>query len=515
MTALESAEDSVASMLEGRDDRWYPAFHIAARAGWINDPNGLCHFNGRYHVFFQHNPFGSGWGHIHWGHVSSADLVAWRREPIAMAPELDAERDGVFSGSAAVLPDAEGVPTLAVLYTGHRWRDDGSGGALQSQCLATSRDGAAFTKHGVVIACPDGVPDFRDPKIWCTDGRWYLVVGVQTPDGHGEVWLYSSDATTAEGLTDWRFDRVLYRDPQPGVFMAECPDFFPLTAPDGRRRWVLVYCAMGARSEGLQDGTGHEPTNIARYVVGDWAPGRPFTDVTAPRPCDRGPSYYAPQSMATPDGRRLTIGWMSAVGGVDGPPEPPQAADGWCGQLTVPRELSLGVGDTLLAVPARELAGLRTGTRSLGRLELSAGQVAQLAEDVDAAEIELDVSSGSVTLTVGLTPGGGGSRIDCDAATGAVTLSCRTAGGDVVTNRAPARRPGADRNPGSDRPTEPLRVRVLADRGSVEVFAAGRVISSTVFPPAGPRAIELSCSQAASLICRIHRMAPIWETPDR
>ena len=81
---LEKAEAGVAKLLEGRNDRWYSTFHIAAAAGWINDPNGLIYFKGRYHVYFQHHPYSTVWGTMHWGHVSSEDMVTWRREPIAL-----------------------------------------------------------------------------------------------------------------------------------------------------------------------------------------------------------------------------------------------------------------------------------------------------------------------------------------------------------------------------------------------------------------------------------------------
>ena len=85
-TELARAEAAVEELAAGRGDRWYPRTHIAANAGWINDPNGLCHFAGRYHVYFQHHPYSAQWGPMHWGHVSSADLVTWRHEPIALAP---------------------------------------------------------------------------------------------------------------------------------------------------------------------------------------------------------------------------------------------------------------------------------------------------------------------------------------------------------------------------------------------------------------------------------------------
>ena len=161
---LERAEAGVAKLLEGRSDRWYPLFHIAAKAGWINDPNGLSYFNGRYHVYFQHHPFGTQWGPMHWGHVSSEDMVTWRREPIAMAPSIEADRDGVFSGSAVVSDDNQ----LVAYYTGHRWRNgvNEDEGNLQVQCMAVSDDGITFEKTGVIVECPEGLLHFRDPKVW-------------------------------------------------------------------------------------------------------------------------------------------------------------------------------------------------------------------------------------------------------------------------------------------------------------------------------------------------------------
>ena len=89
---IEKAEAAVHELLENRKDRWYPNFHIAPLAGWMNDPNGLSFFNDRYQVYFQHNPYSPVWGPMHWGHVSSSDLVTWRREPIAFAPSV--EEDG-------------------------------------------------------------------------------------------------------------------------------------------------------------------------------------------------------------------------------------------------------------------------------------------------------------------------------------------------------------------------------------------------------------------------------------
>lgn len=517
-TALDGPDTSVARLAGRRRDRWYPQAHIAARAGWINDPNGLVHFGGRYHVFFQHNPYGAEWGHMHWGHVSSADLVTWRHEPIAMAPELEAEAGGVFSGSAVVAPDAAGRPTLAVFYTGHGRpgsahegaedggpRPDGRAAARQVQCLATSADGAAFTKRGVVIEGPRVMTDFRDPKVWRSENRWYMVVGAGTPDAHAEVWLYSCDAATVEGMADWRFERVLHRDPEPGVYMAECPDFFPLTRPDGRRRWVLVYSAMSSRHP-----------SASRYVVGAWAPGRPF-EAGRPRPCDDGPSYYAPQTMRASDGRRVVLGWMPGPGGPGSALPQPAADDGWCGQLTVPRALALGDDDTLRAAPVRELEALRTATRNLGALVLEPGRRVRLAEDLPVGEVEVEIDTVSSTarrvrLVVDSTPDGGSVGIDVDLMSGRAGLAGRGApdagrGGGSAPGPTTAGEACGD---AADR----LRLRVLLDRGSVEVFCddGRQAISATVFPAAGPRAVELGVDRGTAAIARArtHRISPIF-----
>lgn len=119
----------------------------------MNDPNGLAYCDGRYHVFYQHHPYDEHWGPMHWGHMTSHDLVHWQHQPIVLASGDAFDRDGCFSGCAV---NDNGLLTL--IYTGHVWLQGvGNDGAIrQVQCIATSEDGLHFTKHGVIVTPPDG-----------------------------------------------------------------------------------------------------------------------------------------------------------------------------------------------------------------------------------------------------------------------------------------------------------------------------------------------------------------------
>lgn len=492
--ALEHAEEGVQVLARTRRDRWYPLFHIASAGGWINDPNGLSYFQGRWHVFFQLHPFGTQWGPMHWGHVSSADLVTWWREPVALAPSIEAESAGVFSGSAVV--DASN--TLNLLYTGHRWHNgrDDSAGNREVQCLATSRDGVRFEKHGVVIDNPEDLIDFRDPKVWQQDGRWHLVLGQRSRENRGEIVLFSSN-----DLTSWRREGILYRHPDPNVYMLECPDFFPLTAPDGKTRWALCFSAMGARALGYMN----RNRNNAGYVVGTWEPGRPFEPKGEFRLWDWGQNFYAPQSMAAPDGRRLMIGWMSPAGAA------PMQDDGWCGQLTLPREVSLAADGALITAPARELTALRKGTVDVGPVTLGANEDLTVIEDAEAAEIELSIDLAASTaeragLKVHATEDRGYVYVAYDDQTGRIVLDRGAAHLGERGYRAAPRE-------GCDPKRDTLELRIYIDRGSIEVYVDGgrAAMSAYSFPTPGPRSAKL-CAEGGTLevsSLRWHRLHSI------
>lgn len=205
---------------------------------------------------------------------------------MALAPSIEEDKGGVYSGSAI-----EHDGKLYVFYTGNRYRNgmDDADGIIQTQCAAVSEDGFTFTKLGAVVTPPEGVEHVRDPKVWKEGQTWYMVLGVAAPSDRVPVWMY-----TSTNLTDWSFDRVVFEDPDPNVWMIECPDLFEVGGT-----WAIVYGPMLTTPQrvGYTNRNGHN----TGYVLGTWAPGEEFVASRPYRQFDFGHSFYAPQTMVTPE----------------------------------------------------------------------------------------------------------------------------------------------------------------------------------------------------------------------
>ena len=146
-----------------------PAFHFSAAQGWINDPNGMTWYNGRYHLFYQYNPLGCSWGNMSWGHAESPDLLHWEEKDPALYPD---ETGMMFSGCAVVDFDnrtglqAGSEPPLLLYYTAQGGSTHWSAGRLPTQCLAYSIDGGAtFTKYDKNPVVAEITDQTRDPKV--------------------------------------------------------------------------------------------------------------------------------------------------------------------------------------------------------------------------------------------------------------------------------------------------------------------------------------------------------------
>lgn len=327
--------------IEVTNERYRLGYHVMAKSGWINDPNGFCYFKGYYHIFYQHHPYSADWGPMHWGHARSKDLVHWEDLPIALTPGSKEDTDGCFSGSAIVKDD-----TLYLFYTGHHYYGDNDPEHFwQNQNMAYSTDGVNFTKyeHNPVIASEpeDNTHHFRDPKVWEDNGKYYMILGSQEKDGLGRVILYQSS-----NLKEWDYIDAIAKSEslEDEGFMWECPDLFSLNKKD-----VLLCSPQGIKE------TDKKYLNLFQtgYFLGHLNDDKNLFTREQFKELDYGHDFYAAQTTLAPDGRRILIGWMAMW---ESPM--PEKDDGWAGALTIPRELTLE-NNHLYMNPIEELKDLR------------------------------------------------------------------------------------------------------------------------------------------------------------
>ena len=343
---LQKARDFEAQYGPHIPDSERPAFHATPTIGWMNDPNGFSMYKGECHLFYQYHPYSNEWGPMHWGHLKTRDFIRWERLPAALAPDKDYDAAGCFSGGAVELPDGRQMLMYTGVQRGHN--AEGYIQDIQAQCIAVG-DGVNYEKildNPVLDAkdLPEGgsAIDFRDPKVWQEeDGTFYAVIGNRTEDGSGAILLYQS----RDGIK-WEFVRTLDRSCNQYGKMWECPDFFPL---DGKQ--VLITSPQEMNPVGLEFHAG----NGTVCFIGDYVPqGKGFTRQYV-QAIDYGLDFYAPQTLLSPDGRRIMIAWMQNWGTVGAKPFHCR----WFGQMTLPRELLVKNG-RLYQNPVRELENYRS-----------------------------------------------------------------------------------------------------------------------------------------------------------
>ena len=340
---LQRARDFEKKYLPYTDSE-QPRFHVTGGIGWINDPNGFAPYKGEYHLFFQYYPYDTKWGPMHWGHVKTSDFVRWERLPAALAPDTDYDRNGCFSGSSVELPDGRQL----LMYTGVRniRRRNGKIDSFQTQCIAVG-DGVDYDKYEAnpvidASTLPEGasVHDFRDPKIWREDGKFYAVIGNRPEDGSGSILLYES-----EDAIHWQFVSVLAACHNQYGRMWECPDFFEL---DGKH--VLLVSPQEMAAIGLEFHPGN--ANVALIGKFDRKTNHLLREYV--QAIDYGLDFYAPQTLLTEDGRRVMIAWMQNWETSTCKVEELR----FFGQMSLPRELSVRNG-RLCQNPVRELEQYR------------------------------------------------------------------------------------------------------------------------------------------------------------
>jgi len=398
----------------------------------MNDPNGLIQWNGRVHLFYQHNPSGGIPGNMAWGHASTTDMWTWEDHPLALEPDpAGPDRDGCFSG-CAIVPD--GQPHL--LYTG-------VDGLHQLPCLAEAADQnlIRWTRHNSnpVIASPpqgEAVQAFRDHSAWWADSMWYQVVGGGLEDRGGALFLYRS-----ADLRSWHYLGIFAAAADYGLDgeIWECPDVFSIGGTV-----VVVVSVHDDRPQ------------YAMWMTGQVA-GHQFTPRASGR-CDSADRYYAPQSLTLADGRRVAFGWLQE--NIDELAGPDRSR---VGVMSLPRELGVDEMGSLRSWPVRELDGARHKTlrtqfiNGHGTVDLDLSARSAHATEIRVTPLRSEVTAAAIRLS-----GRGCEDIEIRVAPDGIRI---TEGNRVLTTPLPSPR-GTDYGAG-----QVDQVRVYYDSGIVEVYA--------------------------------------------
>lgn len=420
------------------DDTHRPKYHYLPARGWMNDPNGLIQFEGKYHLFCQHNPEWPTSGKVLWGHAASDDLVRWSHLPHALFPDMPYDSDGVWSGCAV---NDNGTPVL--IYTGVH---------PEVQCIAIGdRDMLHFRKYeeNPVIAAPPRdleVTGFRDPYVWRNGNEWLMVIGSGIKDKGGAILLYRSD-----DLRKWEYLHPAFvGDSNDTGEMWECPNFIRISD-----RWVL-FVAVNSRSI---------------YFVGDFDDGR-FVPVYRGE-TDLGGSLYAPQVFRDQSRRVVLFGWLWERQSPES-----QAAAGWAGVQSLPRVVTLSPTGHLDFAPVPEVDSLRDDLLFHSTMtDLKRGFSLELQTNTIeiAAEIEPQ-DFGVCQIAVLRSPDGCEETVvSCDL--GARTLSIDTTKSSL--DESAVRELRSVRM--SDRDGR-VSLRIFVDRSVVEAYANGTVLTARVYP---------------------------------
>ena len=272
-------------------EKYRPVYHHTPAWGWMNDPNGMFYKDGVWHLYFQHNPYGSQWENMTWGHSTSTDLLHWtfQGDPV----EADAWGT-IFSGSAVVdhnNTSGFGKGAVVAMYT--------SAGENQTQSIAYSNDnGQTFTKYAGNPVLTSNTPDYRDPHVFWNEDikRWNMIMA----EGQ-HMDIYSS-----ADLKEWKLESQFGAEYGNHGGVWECPDLMKMKVRGtDQYKWMLL-CNINPG--------GPFGGSATQYFVGQFD-GHKFTCESAPEVTkwmDYGKDHYATVTFDNaPDGRRVAMAWMS------------------------------------------------------------------------------------------------------------------------------------------------------------------------------------------------------------
>ena len=445
-------------------EKFRPVYHHTPAYGWMNDPNGMFYKDGVYHLYFQHNPYGSTWGNMTWGHSTTTDLVNWNYEGLAIKPDA---WGAVFSCSAVVDYDNTagfGKNAVVAFYTSAKsspWGD------TQSQSMAYSLDnGKTFVKYAYNPVVTSSKRDFRDPKVfwYAPDKHWVMILA-----GGQEMDIYSS-----KNLKDWKYESSFGAKQGAHGGVWECPDLVELPVEGAKeKKWVLI-CNINPG--------GPFGGNAAQYFVGTFD-GMKFVNEspTQTKWMDWGKDHYATVTFSNaPGGRCIALGWMS-----NWQYQTVLPTLQYRGSNTIARDLTLyrQDGELLLrCTPSPEIEKARMQKVSVPSFKVSDSyDLASLLEGNDGAyEIDMTIKNSGASKIMFTLSNDKGEKVNMyyDIMRKQFVMD-RSESGKVDFS---VDFPAVTVAPVYD--TDNIRLRLFVDRTSIEAFGEGGkfVMTNQVFP---------------------------------
>lgn len=456
-----------------------PLYHHTPQWGWMNDPNGMFFKDGLWHLYYQHNPYGSKWQNLSWGHSTSTDLVHWKARDEALRPDA---LGMVFSGSSVVDKDNTagfGKDAVVSIFT--------SANVSQVQSLAYSLDEGKTFQHYTGNPIIAYEKETRDPNMFFNEktGEWVLLLASALE--HEMVIFTSKDLKTWQLKS--RFGKGY--GSQDGVW--ECPDLMPLNVRGEKKpKWALI-CNINPGF--LYGGSG------TQYFTGDFD-GETFTADTkegVTKWMDYGKDHYATVSFSNaPQGRHTVLAWMSNWQyAAEVPTKQFRSAN------SLPRDLDLFRGDDkqlyVGVTPSPEVESLRDQVKDYKRATLSQNAITYdlPKQNAGCAEVvaDMDLRGAEGVSLVFENEKGERSVVSLSQEKREVTFDRTMSGKTDFSADFPAKTTAPIRYKGTRQ-----KMRIFLDRCSVEVFEGeGRyVMTNLVFPTAPYTKVSLSASKGTA-----------------
>ena len=455
-------------------DSHRPIYHYVNPESRLNDPNGVCFWQGRWHLFYQGYPPED--PRQHWGHAVSEDLVHWRDLPYAIYPDPE---ECCYSGATLV----EESRVIAMYH-----------GTQAGNMLAVSSDPLLLNWEkvtgGAVIPMksPDGAPlryNVFDPCIWKKGDAYYALSGGRQNTGPGGKPVRANFLFRSGDLAKWEYLHPFVEGDRFTLVGDDgaCPYFWPI----GYRHMLLFFSHMSGGQYLLGDyERQHDKfvvTNHGKFNFGSYDPA----------------GVHAPS--ATPDGE----GGIIVIFNMN----PGKPTEGWDQIMTLPRRLTLIAEDEVGIEPAGDVASLRRDHQHVDAMRLPANQEVAL-ENIrgNAMEIIAKIDpkgAPMVEMNVLRAPNKQEfTRIAFFGERGYRNQGHRTGSryslitvDSSYSSRCPDVVPRAPETGSvAIEPDEPLQLRVFIDRSVVEVFVNGKQCVAVRVYPGREDSVGVSlCSQ--------------------